>query len=178
MNLKFKKISYALVTLFFVLSSGCTELKKPEPMKPVAKPDAMVLQLQSQLTNTGITVKRIKHTNTFQLTLPAAISFGKNNAVLLPRFYKSLDAVAEVLKNSPTTLAKISGHTDIYGTLRYNQILSEKRANSIANYLAFKGIWRNRLQTAGYGITKPKASNKSRQGRAQNRRVEILLYTL
>lgn len=138
--------------------------------------DSLLVQLQSHLAGTSLKITRVSNTDTFQLSLPADITFQKNSAYLQSKFNPSLNAIANLLKAQPNLLAKIMGHTDIYGTLRYNQLLSEKRAQRIARYLAAQGIAESRLQTAGYGINNPIASNKKPLGRAKNRRVEILLY--
>lgn len=171
MNLK-KIKTIAVICLLFCLI-GCAQIGANHT---APKPDPMTLKLESYLVGTGVKVARIKKTNIFKLTLPANTSFPKNSAHLQPKFSKSLNAIVHLLKAQPKMIAKIAGHTDIYGTLRYNQLLSEKRAQHIANYLAAHGIAKNRLQTVGYGINEPIASNKKREGRAKNRRVEILLY--
>jgi OOP family OmpA-OmpF porin len=67
----------------------------------------------------------------------------------------------------------IVGHTDSRGSKRYNQGLSERRAQSVADYLAAQGLTTNNIQVSGRGESEPVASNKSRAGRAQNRRVNI-----
>jgi OOP family OmpA-OmpF porin len=67
----------------------------------------------------------------------------------------------------------LSGHTDSIGTEAYNQKLSERRAASVKNYLTKKGIDAGRISAQGFGETKPIADNKTKEGRAKNRRVEI-----
>jgi len=67
----------------------------------------------------------------------------------------------------------LDGHTDSIGTERYNQGLSERRARAVRDYLVKKGINPARITTRGFGETKPIADNKTRDGRAKNRRVEI-----
>lgn len=173
----FKNIKAIIfIGLVFCLT-GCVGIGA-NPTVPKSKPDPMVLKLESYLAGTNIHLTRVKYNNAFRLTLPADITFQKNSTHLQAQFSRSLNAVARLLTAQPKMMAKITGHTDIYGTLRYNQVLSEKRAQTIANYLAARGIAKNRLQTAGYGITAPVASNKKPEGRAKNRRVEILLYSL
>ena len=68
---------------------------------------------------------------------------------------------------------EIQGHTDNVGSERYNQTLSERRARTDLNYLVARGINANRLQTIGYGETKPIADNSTPAGRAMNRRIEF-----
>ena len=171
------KVKLMVFISLLLCLTGCADTgtyhKAPKP-----KPDLMVLKLESCLVGTGIKTTRIKNTTIFKLLLPRDISFEKNSDRLHPQFFQPLDAIARLLKAQPQMIAKIAGHTDIYGTLRYNQLLSEKRAQNIGTYLASRGIAKNRLQTAGYGVNEPVASNKKADGRAKNRRVEILLYCL
>ena len=67
----------------------------------------------------------------------------------------------------------VEGHTDSTGEASYNYSLSERRANSVANYLASHGVDRERLITQGFGVDQPIADNDSSSGRALNRRVEL-----
>ena len=71
-----------------------------------------------------------------------------------------------------------TGHTDRFGSDAYNQSLSERRAESVANFLANSGVQRARLATKGYGESQPVASNSTEQGRAANRRVEIKIVPI
>ncbi len=86
-----------------------------------------------------------------------------------------LDRLVNLMKKYPGLKIKISGHTDNSGSLQANLNLSEKRAQSIANYLTSKGIDKNRMQIAGYAYLKPIASNDTEEGRRKNRRIEVLI---
>ena len=101
------------------------------------------------------------------------IFFATGSAKLLPKSFKSLDAVVTLMKDDETLLMAIDGHTDITGKLDKNMILSDARANSVKDYLVSKGVAVSRLTATGYGPNKPKADNKTAAGRAQNRRVEM-----
>jgi OmpA-OmpF porin, OOP family len=80
------------------------------------------------------------------------------------------------VKKYPDANIKIEGHTDSKGTEQYNQILSEERAGAVQNYLIQKGaVQRANISTVGYGELKPLADNKTEEGRAENRRVDILI---
>ena len=79
------------------------------------------------------------------------------------------------LKNTPTAKFTVEGHTDSVGSDQLNQRLSDSRANSVKEYLVKSGIDAFRLSALGYGESKPIDSNKTRAGRANNRRVEINL---
>ena len=89
------------------------------------------------------------------------------------KYYPVLNNVVSVLKRNPSLKIEIQGHTCNMGTAAYNQKLSDNRANSVMNYLIKKGIEERRLSAKGYGLTRPKASNKTEAGRILNRRVEL-----
>jgi hypothetical protein len=93
---------------------------------------------------------------------------------ITPKHYYILNNVVSVLKRNPYMKIEIQGHTCNMGTAAYNQKLSDNRANSIMNYLIKKGIEGRRLSIAGYGFTRPKTTNETEEGRALNRRVELV----
>jgi OOP family OmpA-OmpF porin len=101
------------------------------------------------------------------------ILFDTNKWDIKPEDYAILDEVVAVLKRNPTLRVEIEGHTDNRGSEVYNKKLSEKRAEAVKNYFVSKGIEAKRLSAAGYGFSRPVASNDRREGRAQNRRVEL-----
>ncbi len=100
--------------------------------------------------------------------------FDFNSDVISKNSYEGLDAVVEFMSNHPGTTLKVEGHTDSIGNAEYNQNLSERRANSVKKYLVNKGIDGSRITTEGFGASKPIASNKTKEGRAQNRRTEMI----
>ena len=97
--------------------------------------------------------------------------FDKSN--LKPSSYPTLDEIAAGLKAQPTVKVEVQGHTDSIGKADYNEDLSERRAKSVVKYLIDKGIAPERLVPEGYGETRPIATNKTAEGRARNRRVEL-----
>ena len=101
------------------------------------------------------------------------IVFATGSYKILAKSYKSLDAVADLMKQDESLTIDIDGHTDDAGTDVNNQILSERRASSVKEYLASKGVAASRMASAGYGKGKPVGDNKTAAGRAQNRRIEI-----
>ena len=103
------------------------------------------------------------------------VSFDFDSASLKPAFLPTLDKVAAILQRYPRTTVTIVGHTDNIGPEAYNQQLSERRARSVANYLADRGVDPARLRIVGRGETQPRASNATAAGRQLNRRVEILI---
>jgi outer membrane protein OmpA-like peptidoglycan-associated protein len=84
-----------------------------------------------------------------------------------------LDEAARTLTRAGTVSVAVAGHTDSVGSDAYNQNLSIRRANAVADYLATRGVSRNRMRIDGYGESRPVASNDTDDGRAQNRRVEL-----
>ena len=102
------------------------------------------------------------------------IHFRSSEAVLLPESFPELDKLVWLLQDKPKTAVLVVGHTDDQGDEKLNMVLSEKRAQAVVEYLTTKGVSEKRLQFKGYGETKPIASNQTPEGRAQNRRVEII----
>ncbi len=89
-----------------------------------------------------------------------------------------LDRLVRFLKNNPNISIQINGHTDNVGQAAYNVALSERRAQSVVNYLISKGIAKERLTSKGFGMTKPVASNDTAEGKASNRRVEMRILKM
>ena len=108
------------------------------------------------------------------ITLSGGVLFASGKAELLPGAQDKLNHVAEFLKSSPRPVS-IEGYTDSRGSPKKNQALSEKRARAVADYLASQGVPADRLQAVGKGESSPIASNSTSSGRAENRRVEIVL---
>ena len=104
------------------------------------------------------------------------VYFQTNKAVILKKSFGLLNNVAEVL-NAHSEIARIEvqGHTDSRGNDASNMSLSQRRAQSVVNYLVSKGVDAGRLVAKGYGETQPIASNSTNEGRSQNRRVEFLI---
>lgn len=95
----------------------------------------------------------------------------------LPENIDELNILAEFMRSRPEMKILIEGHTDFMGEIQANQILSEKRAEGVKQYLVKKGIPAERIQTVGYGELKPIASNKTEFGRQLNRRTEIVILS-
>jgi outer membrane protein OmpA-like peptidoglycan-associated protein len=111
-----------------------------------------------------------------RVTLAAKnIFFATASDKLLAKSNTKLNDVVAILNENPSYKIQIDGHTDDQGKDEYNMDLSNRRAASVKAYLVSKGIAENRLGSTGYGETKPVADNKTAQGRAQNRRVEMTL---
>ena len=102
------------------------------------------------------------------------IYFDTGKATFKPKTIETLDAVVAILAKFPTTKFDVEGHTDSVGSAKSNLALSQRRADAVVAYLKAHGV-KSTLNAVGYGETKPIASNRTRKGRAQNRRVEINL---
>ncbi len=105
------------------------------------------------------------------------IQFAFNSDKILPKSYSILDQVVSVLRSRPNVRIQIEGHTDNIGRPSYNMDLSKRRAASVKRYLVNKGISASRLDSQGYGETKPEVPNTSDANRAINRRVEFTILT-
>jgi len=108
-----------------------------------------------------------------KVTMAADTHFDFDKSALKPEGKARLDDLVGKLKAVNLEVIIAIGHTDSIGTKAYNQKLSVRRANSVKAYLVSKGIEANRIYTEGKGETQPIADNRTREGRAQNRRVEI-----
>ena len=110
---------------------------------------------------------------TTKVVLNADTFFDFDKSSLKPEGRQVLDQIADQVNTVELETLIATGHTDSIGAEAYNQKLSERRANSVKEYLVSKGVPADRIYTEGKGELQPPASNDSREGRAQNRRVEI-----
>jgi OOP family OmpA-OmpF porin len=99
--------------------------------------------------------------------------FAVNSYEIRSEAYPLLNDVVFIMKSNPDLEVEVQGHTDNTGTAKYNQWLSEKRAQAVVDHLIRRGIDPGRLSAKGYGFTRPAASNDTAEGRAKNRRVEF-----
>jgi outer membrane protein OmpA-like peptidoglycan-associated protein len=135
--------------------------------------DAQEKKLREELVGTGVQVER--DGDNLRLVMPNSITFAVDESRLNSSIYATLNSVVKVLNEFKDTALLVAGHTDSSGADSYNQQLSEKRADSVASYLLSKEVSSSRLRVVGYGETQPIASNADSAGRAQNRRVELLI---
>jgi len=103
------------------------------------------------------------------------ILFDTGKATFSGEDFNTLESMMTILKEYPETNFVVEGHTDSVGTERLNQLLSERRASAVRDYLISKGINPDRLKAVGYGESRPVDSNDTASGRANNRRTEVVL---
>jgi OmpA-OmpF porin, OOP family len=107
------------------------------------------------------------------ITIQAEALFDFDKSVVKPDGKKSLDQAVAKMSGVDVEMVIATGHTDSIGTEAYNQKLSERRANAVKAYLVSKGVPANKITTLGKGETQPVATNKTKEGRAKNRRVDV-----
>ncbi|MDR1810360.1 MAG: OmpA family protein [Prevotella sp.] len=123
----------------------------------------------------GAQVESINEGQAIKVTFESGILFATNSSTLSSASQSALSSFATSLINNPDTDVKIYGHTDSTGSDAVNQPLSEKRAQSVYNFLVSKGVSGSRLASQGFGSTQPVADNSTAAGKAQNRRVEVYI---
>ncbi|BFM12315.1 OmpA family protein [Simiduia litorea] len=138
--------------------------------------DQQEAALRQELQGTGVQVRR--DGDKVYLIMPGNITFASGRHEIRSDFYPTLNSVAKVLKKFNKTAIKVAGHTDSVGSDSSNQVLSQQRASSVAQYLQGQQIPAGRIQSVGYGESYPIASNETAAGRESNRRVELELLPL
>ena len=133
--------------------------------------DQQEAELRRETAGSGVDV--IRQGDDIILRMPSGITFAYNRFDIQPQFQNTLNEVAQTLSTYNQTYVDVLGHTDSTGSDVYNQGLSERRAQSVANYLSARGVASARIATRGFGESQPIASNATDAGRAANRRVEI-----
>ena len=122
----------------------------------------------------GATVTRVGEG--ILITFDSGLMFDVDSYNLRSTTRDNLNELARVLNKYDDTDILIEGHTDNTGSEEHNQTLSEKRAQSVANYLIRQAVNKDRTITMGYGESQPIASNETASGRQQNRRVELAIF--
>ncbi len=139
------------------------------------KMDKQKKELEASLPEEA-TVEAINDGEALKVTFDSGILFATNSSTVSPASKNALRNLAVSLNENPDTDIKIIGHTDNTGKVDYNQTLSEKRAKSVYNYLMEdQGVRSTRMAFEGRGVHEPVADNTTAEGRALNRRVEILI---
>lgn len=139
--------------------------------------DQQEAELRRETAGTGVEV--IRQGDELVLRMPSNITFAYDRYDIQPQFQSTLDEVASTLSQYQQTYIDILGHTDSTGSAEYNQGLSERRAESVASYLASRGVNRARMATRGYGENQLLVPvERTEADRAANRRVEIRVVPL
>jgi outer membrane protein OmpA-like peptidoglycan-associated protein len=148
-----KKLLFLCLMLCVAVFTACEckQVVKQEPPPPAPAPAAPV---EEKIVLNGI-------------------RFDFNKAVIKPEFVPVLDEAVAVLQKHPGKKVTIEGHTDAIGSEAYNMKLGMRRAESVKKFLVGKGIAADNLMTESFGKDKPVADNKTKEGRAMNRRVEF-----
>lgn len=136
---------------------------------PVAQPSAQSSG-DSLLQNAGGLRRQINQ----QGFATVYIQFALNSAEILSESFAQANELTVLLQEEPTWCLHLVGHTDATGEPAYNLELSKRRAAGVRDYLTGQGIAATRLSAAGLGAEKPVADNKTGEGRARNRRVEVI----
>lgn len=138
--------------------------------------DKQEAELRRQMEGTGVEVQR--QGDDIKLIMPGNITFATDSSDISSSFYTPLNNLASSFKQYDQNSIEIVGHTDSTGGYQYNMGLSQRRAQSVANYLISQGVNPSRVTTRGAGPDQPVASNNTESGRQQNRRVEVNLRPL
>ncbi|MDH6304559.1 outer membrane protein OmpA-like peptidoglycan-associated protein [Parabacteroides sp. PF5-5] len=121
------------------------------------------------------TVESVNDGEALKVTFDSGILFATNSSTVSEASKTALRNFGSSLKGNPDTYIKVIGHTDNTGRVDYNQTLSEKRAQSVYDYLMNQGVRSDRMTYEGKGIHDPVADNSTAEGRSLNRRVEIMI---
>lgn len=130
-------------------------------------------QLLPEIQRGEISVEKRASDNALLVSMTANTGFDTNSAVLKPGYTTTLNKISHVLNQYGKTTATVIGHTDSVGSDADNQVLSEKRAQSVMDYFAGQNVNPLRLESYGRGETEPRADNSTEAGRQLNRRVEL-----
>ncbi len=135
--------------------------------------DKQAAELRNDIDNEN--VKIVNTGDRLIVTLPEDILFASDSFAVRSDLQDDLQAVAKSLGDYPNSVVQVIGHTDSTGSAAHNQTLSERRAEAVADELWDAGVGFDRIQTVGAGENQPVASNLTEAGKAQNRRVEIVI---
>ena len=131
------------------------------------------LQLQAEIQRGEISVEKRASDNALLVSMTSTTGFDNLSTELKPGYITTLGKISRVLNQYGKTTVTVIGHTDSVGTHADNQVLSERRAQSVLDYFASQNVNPLRLESYGRGETEPRADNNTEAGRALNRRVEL-----
>ncbi|WP_169777650.1 OmpA family protein [Campylobacter mucosalis] len=179
------KFEHADHNLFYTLGFGIGLDSKAPAVAVAAAPVAAAVATSNDDDNDGVVNDLDKCPNTpagvvvdetgcekVIVLRDLGVNFAFDSYKVSPTYAAEIKKVAEFMSEHPDYKVVLAGHTDSVGKEAYNQKLSEKRANAVAKTLEGFGVDASKISTVGYGETKPVATNNTKEGRAQNRRVE------
>jgi OOP family OmpA-OmpF porin len=169
-NLNKLAASFAAVAL---VMAGCASTPEPEPAPKAAPAAPAPAPEPAPAPAAPAAPKTPPPPAAVKVTYAAEVFFDFDKSVIKPEGKAKLDDLAEKVKGINLEVIIAVGHADSIGTDEYNQKLSVRRAEAVKAYLSGKGIDKNRLYTEGKGEKQPVADNRTAEGRAKNRRVEI-----
>ncbi len=137
------------------------------------KMDQQIKELKEETAGTGVDVTEVDGGEAIMLNLPDGVTFATGSSTISPGFQTVLDRVANNLVQYPNSLVDVYGHTDSVGSASSNQLLSERRAQSVTNHLIQGGVASARIRWMGFGETQLKVQTGDNVAEALNRRVEI-----
>lgn len=135
--------------------------------------DQQAADLRGSISNSNISVTN--NGDYLVVNMPQDVLFATDSAALRPDLARDIQAVGQNLLQYPNSRIEVVGHADNSGSAAYNQDLSQRRASSVAQAIVSTGVPSGRVSAIGRGEDQPIASNLTPEGRAQNRRVEIII---
>ncbi|WP_102109501.1 OmpA family protein, partial [Oceaniglobus roseus] len=135
--------------------------------------DKQAQELRGDFSNGAIDV--VNTGNELIVRMPQDILFATDSAAVSPGLQGDLRVLASNLNRYPNSIVEVQGHTDSDGAAAYNLDLSQRRAQSVSSILIANGVSSGRVRAVGYGEDRPVASNLTAAGKAQNRRVDIVI---
>ena len=131
-------------------------------------------ELAGERSANELEIERLRD-DTLKLTVDSEVSFDFDRSDIKPAFRPSLDKLGSVINKYDRTIVHVVGHTDSVGRDDYNLQLSQRRAQSVVNYLVSSGVPQGRLRAEGRGEREPRDTNETEAGRQLNRRVELFV---
>lgn len=141
----------------------------------MAREEAAMARAQLEQMRSKLSDLQTRQTKRGLVITLGDVLFEVDKATLKPGAARSLDQLAQALRDDPDAKIQIEGHTDSTGSRAHNMDLSRRRAESVESYLATHGVDASRMTTRGLGPDYPVATNKTAAGRQQNRRVEVIV---
>lgn len=163
-----------LLVVVLGLNTACAVRLKPAYLTGISfarqpgPPPIIAVPINTMTTSMPMTGQGLRYTLD-------AVFFDVDKATLLPEGKRKIEEFSRTIQQYGSRTVLIEGHTDNTGDKVYNQTLSERRAKAVRDILVAQGISSQRLITKGFGETRPVSSNATKQGRQQNRRVEIVI---